>query len=209
MYRISRSWIGVTTGAVVTALVGLAVAQTAPPPAIPANLQPSKEILTTAQLAKLLLELQPTQPGQQTGKLEIIAPVMPPALASSFESLVFGWCENPAFLTCNPPHYPIQVTVLTGKTTLEPWRSIATWRYLQIPGALSGNAASVYALAKPPSTAVWLAWGRDGAEYVITGPALEGTGDTATVVSAPGLATALHAQMFVSELVKQSRRWMP
>jgi hypothetical protein len=203
---VSRSSFPVALAAV---LVGVAAAQTAPPPAIPANLQPSKEIITTTQLAQLLLELQPTQPGQQAGKLEIIAPTMPSSLSSSFEALVFGWCEHPAFLTCNPAHYPIAVTVLTGKTTLEPWRSIATWRYLQLPGALSGNAASVYALDKPPPTSVWLAWGRDGAQYVITGGALEGAGETATVVKAPGLATALHAQLFVSELVKQSRRWTP
>ncbi len=210
MNRFSRS--GFAVAAVVLASLGLA--QTAPPtapaPSIPANLQPARRTVTTAQLAKLLLELQPTMPGQPPGKLEIIAPVMPPALASSFDALVHGWCERPAFLTCNPPHYPIQVTVLTGKTALESWRGIATWRYLQIPGALSGNAASVYALTKPPLTSVWLAWNReDGAEYAITGPATEGTGDTATVINAPGLATILHAQLFVGELVQQSTRWTP
>lgn len=192
----------------------LALAQTAPPapapPSLPPNLQPEQRTLTTADLARFLLTLQPQKIGERPGRLEVIAPVLHSALASSFDALVHGWCENPGFLTCNPPHYPIPVTVITGRTGLESWRDVASSRPLYIPGALSSHAGAVYALEKPPSTGVWLAWGReDGLEYVLTGPAIDGAGDTALLVKAPALASAMHKQMFVAELTKQAARWTP
>jgi hypothetical protein len=129
-------------------------------------------------------------------------------LVGSFDAMAHGWCEGQVFLGCAASHFPISVTILTGTASKEFFRVPATEKWLALPGGLSRHAAPVYLLKNPPSSAVWLAWGRkDGEQFVITGPLLNGTGGTAMVIKAASLATVMHKQMFLTELIAQSSRW--
>ena len=179
-------------------------------PTLPPELQPSSRVVNVNGLAQFLKDLQPKNPQDPGGRLEVVAAYLHPALVGSFDAMAHGWCEGSVFLGCGISHYPISVTILTGEASRDFFRVPATEKFLALPGGLSRHAAAVYLLKKTPSSAVWLVWGtKPFEEYVITGPLLNGTGDTATIVKAPALATTMHRQMFLSELVSQSPRWRP
>jgi hypothetical protein len=206
--------------------LGAGLAQQSMPatqPTLPPELQPSSRVVSVNGLAQFLKDLQPKSPRDPGGKLEVVAAYLHPSLVGSFDAMAHGWCEGLVFLGCGISHYPISVTILTGEASRDFFRVPATEKFLALPGGLSRHAAAVYLLKKTPSSAVWLVWGTKPLEaaqarevlvsgqdeYLITGPLLNGTGDTATIVKAPALATTMHRQMFLSELVSQSPRWRP
>jgi hypothetical protein len=195
---------------VVFFIVGLWAARAQSVPGMPAEMQPSSLRVNVNGLAQFLKDLQPKSDREPGGRLEVVAAYLHPALVGSFDAMAHGWCEGAAFLGCAASHFPIPVTVLTGSDSREYFRVPATEQWLALPGGLSRHAAPVHLLKKIPSSAVWLAWGRTPLEqYVITGPLLNGTGESATILKAPGLATTMHRQMFLSELIAQSPRWKP
>ena len=176
---------------------------------IPPELMPESREVDAGGLALFLKDLQPKSNREAGGRLEVVASYLHPALVGSFDAMAHGWCEGQVFLGCGTSHFPISVTILTGNATREFFRVPATEKWLALPGGLSRHAAPVYLLKNPPSSAVWLAWGRNGEQFVLTGPLLNGTGGTATIIKAASLATVLHKQMFLSELINQSSRWRP
>jgi hypothetical protein len=179
-------------------------------PTLPPELQPSSRMVNLNGLTQFLKDLQPKTPRHPGGRLEVVAAYLHTALVGSFDAMAHGWCEGSVFLGCGISHHPISVTILTGEASRDFFRVPATETFLALPGGLSRHAAAVYLLKKTPSSTVWLVWGiKPLEEFLITGPLLNGTGDTATIVKAPALATTMHRQMFLSELVSQSPRWRP
>jgi hypothetical protein len=123
---------------------------------------------------------------------------------------VHGWCENPGFLSCNPAHFPIVVTIITGVQTVEMFRVPATSKTLALPGGLSSLAAPVWTLTNMPNKGLWLVMTpRPEDESIIVGSLLDGSGSSAQQYKGTGIATAMYKQSLIDTIIAQAGRWYP
>ena len=174
------------------------------------TMPPKPETLNESQLAAYLLSLQPQGMTGGVSKMLVMAPYLPPTLQNSFDALVHGWCENPGFLSCNPAHFPINLTIITGIQNVEWFRVPATAKTLAIPGGLSSHAATVWTLKNTPNQGVWLIMTpKLEDESVIVGALLNGSGNTVQQFKGTGIATGLYKQLLIDTIISQAQRWQP
>ena len=172
--------------------------------------KPEPQTLNEAQVAAYLLGLQPQGMTGNVTRMLVMAPYLSPTLQNSFDALVHGWCENPGFLSCNPAHFPINLTIITGIQNVEWFRVPATAKTLALPGGLSSHSATVWTLKNTPTQGVWLIMTpKLEDESVIVGALLNGSGNTVQQFKGMGIATGLYKQLLIDTIISQAQRWQP